>query len=354
MATDQQSRKPLTPWTLLVALSLSACSGSSVDGSEPGNSGSGGAGSEAGGTSSGGSGGSLDGTGGAADPNANCEAHKDESPGTPVYDLSEVGSGECEGATLGSTIERVHTEHPELSDIQTLYVPGPENGGDGSFIYAFKKPDGTFALVFKRGDGDCEAGCIENDYFYFDTVAECAISAEGQTSRPVDGCLPVDQLPKWGIPPAAPPESICGVSMDPQDLSGDYIVYFCGQGSKCSTSSKDEPLTLPGALTLHIAQDAADLAHGTVTLAGTGEPLIDGRALSATFERRRFHVEEHVSNLPAQCEESHDLTFDYDFEGFGARHLSFFQVSTPDCDANPGDYCKGFIEADLGSEVDEP
>jgi hypothetical protein len=252
---------------------------------------------------------------------------------------------------LGSIVDRIHEEHPELADIETLYAPDPNRGGDGSFIYAFQKPDGTFALVFKRGGGDCPAGCTENDYWYFDTTSQCDVSEAGYTRRYFDGaCLMPDQLPKWGIPPAAPPESICGASMEPQDLSGDYEIYLCGQASACSTKDA-EPTTLPGVVTLHIAQDPANLALGTVTLSGTGEPLIDGRELNATFERRRFHVEERVTNLPAQCEESHELTLDYDFEGFGLQHLSFFQVSTPDCEGNPGDYCKGSIEADLGSEV---
>jgi hypothetical protein len=162
--------------------------------------------------------------------------------------------------------------------------------------------------------------------------------------------LPAEELPKWGIPPAAPPETICGESMAPQDLSGDHVIYLCGESSQCSTSdSKATPL--PEVVSLHITQDPADLAHGTVTLSGTGEPLLDGRELSATFERRRFHVEEHVTNVPATCLESQDLVLDYDFEGFGPQHLSFIVVATPDCDANPGDYCKGGIEADLGSEL---
>ncbi len=372
MLTAQTPRRPLAPWTLLVALSLAACSGKSVDqqSSEPGTGGTGAGsdgndtggasstgggsigGSSAGGTAAGG--GSIGGgtsSGGSA-PSDSCAPQHDEAPGTPIYAPTQVGTGECEGVTLGSIIDSIHDAFPELADIQTLYAPDPDRLGDGSFIYAFQKPDGTFALVFKRGGGDCPSGCTENDYWYFDTAAECAISAEGQTSRPFDGCLPSDQLPKWGIPAAAPPESICGSNMAPQDLSGDYEIHICGQAYACTTAKDSQPRTL-STITLHIVQDPADLAQGTVTLSGTGEPLIDGRALSATFERRRFHVEEHESNLPAQCVEAHDLTLDYDFEGFGPQHLSFFQASTIDCEGNPGDYCKGEIEAALGGRVSE-
>jgi hypothetical protein len=351
-------------WTFTVALSLVGCGGAvGAKNSEPASAGA--ADAVAGKTGHGGSGsggsavalgGSIDGSGGGTDPGpmVSCKDPPEEAPGTPVYELSLVGGGECEGITLGETIDRIHTEHPELADIQTLYPP--ERGKDGSHIYAFQKPDGTFALVFKRGGGDCPVGCTENDYWYFDTVGHCDISPEGYTRRYFDGqCLPPDQLPKWGIPPAAPPESICGASAEPEDLSGDYSIYLCGQASQCATSAQgSKPTGLPNVAQLRVAQDPADLAHGTVTLSGTGEPLLDDHELSATFERRHFHAEEHATNLPAKCIEQHDVTLDYDFEGFGARHLSFHQTATPDCDAKPDDYCKGMLDADLGRQVPGP
>jgi hypothetical protein len=369
----RRSPRPLPKrWAIALGLSWAcvACGGNAVGSkaSEPDSAGAGsglaGGKTSGGGSSSGGSAVALGGSssssssGGATDtpPKVSCQDLRDEAPGKPVYDLSLVGAGACQGITLGDTIDRIHAEHPELADVATLYAPDPERGGDGSFIYAFQKPDGTFALVFKRGGGDCPAGCTENDYWYFDTVGHCDISPEGHTRRAFDGaCLPIDQLPQWGIPPAAPPESICGASAEPQDLSGDYAIYLCGQGSKCATSSEGAKSTdLPNVVKLHITQDAADLAHGTVTLSGTGEPLLDDRELTADFARRHFHAEEHVSNLPATCPETHDLTLDYDFEGFGQRHLSFFQTATPDCAAKPNDYCKGSLEADLGRQVIDP
>ena len=282
-----------------------------------------------------------------------CNASNDDAPGTPVYELSQLGQGPCEGVTLGQTIDRIHAAHSELSDIETLYAADPERVGDGSFIYAFQKPDGGFALVFKRGGGDCPSGCTENDYWYFETVADCETAAVGYTRRYFDGqCLPPDQLPMWGIPPAAPSESVCGADNEPQDLSGDHVVYMCGQRFECATSSEgSKPLTLPDVVTLHIAQDAADLAHGTVTLSGTGEPLLDGRPLAAALTASHLHVEEHGNNLPNACMEQFDIALDYDFGGQRRGHLSFFQVATPDCASKPSDYCKGSIDADLGREV---
>lgn len=290
---------------------------------------------------------------GTDDPYLNCREAHDEAPGTPVYMLSQVGGGACQSVTLGQIIDGIHAEHPELADISTLYAPNPQGGGDGSFIYAFQRPDGAFALVFKRGGGDCPAGCTENDYWYFETVAKCEVSAVGYTRRYFDGkCLPADQLAMWGIPSAAPPESICGASNETQDLSGDHLVFLCGQGSQCATSSQgSKPTALSSVVTLHIAQDPADLAHGTVTLSGTGEPLLDGRALTAEFKLRQFHVEEHSAAAPDNCIEQQDVTLDYDFVGIGQRHLSFFLVATPDCANDPNDYCKGSLEADLGGEL---
>jgi hypothetical protein len=353
-------------WTLAVALSILGCGGAvGAKDSEPASAGAttavAGKTGQGGGSSDGGSvalGGRIDGSGGATDPapTVSCKDLRQEAPGTPVYEPSLVGRGECQGVTLAETIERIHTEHPELADIEALYAPDPERGGDRSYIYAFQKPDGTFALVFKRGGGDCPSGCTENDYWYFDTVGHCDISPEGYTRRYFDGqCLPPDQLPRWGIPPAAPPESICGASAEPQDLSGDYSIYLCGQASQCATSGQgSKPTGLPNVVQLRIAQDPANLADGTVTLSGTGQPLLDGHELSATFQRRHFHAEEHATNLPAKCIEQHDVILDYDFEGFGARHVSFLQTATPDCAAKPDEYCKASLDADLGRQVRDP
>jgi hypothetical protein len=290
---------------------------------------------------------------GGEEPAGSCKILRDDAPGAPAYQLAQAGYGVCDGVTLGDIIDRIHADHPELADIQALYAPDPERGGDGSFIYAFQREDGTFALVFKRGGGDCPAGCTENDYWYFDTVDQCVVKDAGYTRRYFDGqCLPADQLPMWGIPPAAPPESICDANNDAQDVSGDYSVSMCGQATACATAKDGaRPMALPGLLRLHVAQDPDDLAHGTVTLNGTGDPWLDDRELPADFQRRRFHVELHADNLPAMCIEQEDVTLDYDFEGFRQGHLSFFQTATPDCTNDPGDYCKGGIEADLGREV---
>lgn len=302
------------------------------------------------------SGAEAGGTAGASGAASSACARADERPGTPVTELGAVGGGVCGGTTLARAIEDARVLRPDLSDVTTLFVPDPSRGGDGSFIYAFLRSDGGFALVFKRGGGDCPSGCTENDYYYFRTSANCAVEELGETHRGSDqSCIPGDQPARWGIPPAPPPSAICGADLTPQDISDRYTVVTCGRAMACATSKEmSDERALPEALPLIIEQDPSDLSRGTVTLDGTGEPLIDGKALTATFSRRSFKVYIDESNLPATCIERWSLDWELDLEGFGAQRLELQRVSTPDCDNQPGDYCKGFVSAQFGEAFTKP
>lgn len=286
--------------------------------------------------------------GGDGEPVDAC-APRDEAPGEPVYDEAEPGAGECAGTTLAQVIAQIRAARPDLADVDALYWPDPNRGGDGSFIYAFRRPDGGFAVVFKRGDGDCPAGCTINDYWYFETGEDCVVEEVGEAHRDFEHCMEPDQLPRWGIPRAARPSEICGADLSAQDVSGEYTFVTCGHINACTTGKEAANSTaLPPTLSVKIVQDKADLSQGTVTFDGTGEPLLDGQAFEATFERRSFKIRKEYSNLPAQCIEQWSLEVDYDFEGLGERRLRFEQARTPDCDASPGDYCKGQVSANFG------
>jgi hypothetical protein len=108
---------------------------------------------------------------------------------------------------------------------------------------------------------------------------------------------------------------------------------------------------LPSTLSLSIQQDPAQLSRGTVTLYGTGEPLLDAQPFAATFDRQSFAVHLAYSNLPAACPEQWQLDFSYDFEGFGPSKLHLFQTRTPDCKNAPAAYCKGELSADFGEAL---
>ena len=128
-----------------------------------------------------------------------------------MHELAATGSGACVGSTLAQIIAWVHRDRPELADVSRLYLPDPNRGGDGSFVYAFEQESG-FALAFRRGGGDCPAGCTENEYWYFVTDDACKpeqighYRAEWQTGT----CVTISGAPLWGLPQAPAPALVCG------------------------------------------------------------------------------------------------------------------------------------------------
>ena len=285
-----------------------------------------------------------------------CAPKRDQAPREPVYSEMENGRGECAKVSLAQVLRAIEVLRPDLNDVTTLYAPDPDRGGDGSFKYAFLRPNGGFAVVFKRGDGDCPSGCITNDYWYFETGADCEVVEVGEAHRGGDGCIQADQLPRWGIPPAVSPSEICDVDLSPQDLSGRYALPTCGQASSsCFMDNGDSAggQALPGSIVLIINQDPADLSQGFISLNGTGQPGIDGSHLAATFERMKVTAFAEGSSVVSSCPEQSSLQFEYDFEGSG-RRLSFNGSSTPDCVNAPTNYCKSQVNAVFGDAARVP
>jgi hypothetical protein len=312
------------------------------------------AGTATAGTPSAGGAGAEAGAGGSDNPGPSCK-RPSEAPGLPISEPTATGQGACSGVTLADAIAQARVLRPDLDDVTLLAAQNSDPTFDGSRIYAFQRPDGGFDLVFKRGSGDCPAGCIYRDYFYFATNTDCEVELVGEHhSHNPSSCIPTDQLPRWDVPPAALPNQICDADLTPQDLTGRYGLVTCGSALACALSGdKTNEAPLPVALDLSITQDPSDLSQGTITLDGSGEPLLDGKTFPATFQRRSFAVYVHESNLPAMCPEEWSLSFDYDFEGLGPRHLSLTMMQTPDC-AKPDDYCKGYVNADFGDSFAPP
>ncbi len=115
------------------------------------------------------------------------------------------GTGSCAGVTLGDVVTRARADNPALADI-TDFV-GPYLGDRERVIFAFAIPNG-FRVVFKRGSGDCPAGCISNEYWYFETDAACLPQPAGHYSaqyKSPGNCFVIDGAPVWGFPnPRAP------------------------------------------------------------------------------------------------------------------------------------------------------
>jgi hypothetical protein len=245
-------------------------------------------------------------------------------------------------------IAAVHQGWPDLADVTEFYRADSNRLGDGSFIYAFTNGAG-FALAFKRGGGDCPAGCTENEYWYFVTDVACAPAMVGHYSAgwATGNCLTTSGKPMWGVPKPPDPATVCGADNTPGPLSGVYNFKATGSRVACTEKAGDEPqVSVTSSLMLSVAQIAGDLSRGTVTVQGTGHPLIDGQPIPAVFTRRRFTATRELNNLPAMCIDQSTLQIQHDFESGLPGRLEFFEVRSLNCPPSQA-YCKGIISLDL-------
>lgn len=271
---------------------------------------------------------------------ARCGQVSTPVPGDPLYSTDATGTGACAGITVEESVAAVHAAHPELADIATLYDP---RGGisDGTYVYAFRRPDGTLALAFKRGSGDCQSGCIRNEVWYFEADATCTLQQVGHTDTGL-ACIPADEQPRWGIPGPVDPARLCGFDPAPRTLPSQVTLAACGSLESCHATP-----TATGSVRLTIVQATGDLAHATVTLTDTGLPELEGKSFPAAVTASRLHAEARTSNLPASCEQSDELRLEYDF-GTATGHVSYFGFVTPDCAGAPMTSCKVGLDALLG------
>jgi hypothetical protein len=272
----------------------------------------------------------------------------DAGPGVLLTDVSTPGRGACADVSAADVVAAIESAHPELADIPSTREPGV--GGDGSFVFSYLRDDGSFAFVVKRGSGDCPAGCIDHEYWYFDVDALCRPQQVGHYSRTDDGtanCYTIEGQPLWGVPAATDAAYVCGEDDAAQSISGTHQFRARGTRMACALAfDAATALMIDQTITIEIEQDPAQLSRGKVTISGLGDAWLDGRALDAEFTRRRFQVSLVENNLPSQCVSQHQLQLLYDFEGFGPNRLELNEVESPDCDpqsSSPSDdYCKGF------------
>jgi hypothetical protein len=266
-------------------------------------------------------------------------------PGVMVESMDMAGSGPCDGLTLEELLTNLYEAFPDLSDIQTLYTS--EIMFDGSFVFAFQAEDGAFALALKRGLGDCPSGCTEEEWFYFETDASCTPTQVGHyhPTWGENGCIEQDGEPMWGHPVSPDPIYVCDADNSPQDISGTYSFFAQGQWSVCAESAAEqEVLELALEISVEVTQDNADLSTGTVTVQGTGHPLLDGQPIAATFVRQRFEALEAYDNLPSSCPQEHQIEIRHDFEKVESEgFIDVFEFGTEDCVE-----CKGEMTLYMG------
>jgi hypothetical protein len=275
-------------------------------------------------------------------PGANAESLP---PGRYVIDPLTPGENACAGRTLGDVLDGLRAARPELADITTIYNPGRQVAGDGSFVYPYQTSGGGFAIAVKRGIGDCAAGCTDNFYTYFETGEACVLAEVGSyhASWGDGSCLKVEGTPLWSHPPAPSPALVCGADNRAQDQRGNYTFLAVGQSQACVVNpDKGTTNAVSVAVVLTVAQDPHDLSTGTVTFTGTGHPLIDGVALEAKFSRQRFEADQQSSNLPNTCPREVGIMVNYDFETAQPGSLSVSEYGSDSCTA-----CKGFMNLSL-------
>lgn len=268
----------------------------------------------------------------------------------PVRSPEAYGGGECSNTRLDQFIARAQEARPELRGID---LPPSGVFGGSATASAYLEPDGRFQVVFRRGDGDCVAGCIDNEYWYFDSGPGCAPEQVGYYSSIDDNagnCFHESGMALWGEPHMRDPQYVCGADLKPQNLAGRYPLHARGVLQPCARSGeKLAPMSIDKTITLEITQDSAQPGKGTVTLHDLGHPLLDERKLPATIVRRKVSVQGPLDAAASSCPGQSQLDLVYDFEDLAGRQLRLTQVESPDC-SKPEEICKGFVELGL-SEI---
>jgi len=171
-------------------LGFVACSGQpSVPGQnqEVGGTSNGGAtgGAATGGTpTSGGAGGSH--SGGSSSGLINCGT---DPVLTPLANSSATGTGACQGVTVGAFLSAIQVQDSQIqiSSVQTCASISSSIGASGG-VFAYRTSCGSLRVVVWQGSGDCPAGCIQNDYWYFDSDTNCQPILVRHTTKSANRC----------------------------------------------------------------------------------------------------------------------------------------------------------------------
>lgn len=160
----------------------------------------------AGGTPTGGVGGATGGAAGAELGEAGAGPVIADHP-TKVEDPDALGEGPCASKTARDVLDAIHQAYPEFADITDFY--DPRYIGVPKLVYPYTS-DAGFSLVLASGKGDCPGGCIDWDYYYFQTDERCAPKQVGSYSAHSGPCngYTVKGEPLWDMPDHTPTE-IC-------------------------------------------------------------------------------------------------------------------------------------------------
>ncbi|HEY1535726.1 MAG TPA: hypothetical protein VGF76_17015 [Polyangiaceae bacterium] len=217
-------------------------------------------------------------------------------------------------------------------------------------------------------DGDVSAGAGRTSVLPEGGAPSLSEGGAGNAPSSAAGApsagAPSAGAPSAGAPSAGAP-SACqsmngapnGVPPDPeaQDVSGEYQLVTCGEDTPCTQlGAPVMTQALSDRIGLSVSQNDDDLIHGTVTLHGTGELLLDDRAFDAEFTGRSFKVELN-GPISAVCSQEYNLSFSYDFDGYGPRIFNWDFERSPKCTGNDGSVdCKGNAHGTFGDAMRVP
>jgi hypothetical protein len=241
---------------------------------------------------------------------------------------------------------QLRESHPELEDIENFWDPKDERAFDGSFIYAFTSGSG-FRIVAVRGWDDCQSGCINKEYWYFETGEQCSLKQVGHYSlifASAGNCFDVTGSPLWGFP-GAPPPGACGEDPTPRDVSGVHEIAAVGLDTACSrnTSTQEQVMRT---LRLEVAQDSTLPGTASVTIEGTGLNILDGAMFVGSVTGSMLTVSTQVmtSAQGDDCGGMQNVSLSYDFARRNGT-LNDEYLRYTDCAKT--DYCKGMLQLTL-------
>lgn len=225
------------------------------------------------------------------------------------------GPGDCASTTLANTLDVIRDRFADVRQIREFRPSGPRGvtlnagpatrvgdavppaDGTSSFVTA-KMDEHSFGVTFFRGERCRGDQCLDREFWYFETGANCQPRWVGH-HHAVDQigglhgtCVDVEGKALWGFPAVLSPRSRCDADWSAQNISGTRKALSLDPGGTCG--SKDGAF-VPVEITI---RQGTDLSKGEISVNGTGIPFFEGRYFSGTVERQGLtaDIDEPLAN----------------------------------------------------------
>lgn len=301
-----------------------------------------------GGTSGGTSGSALPSDGEGGSSGGVCGVATSDVPGTPLYARDMLGAGPCATVSLGDIIDAARALDPSTPDVSAPVDPSTDpTVGEAPQVFAWTAAHGGFALAFVRGSGDCQAGCIDHEYWYFETnptSPSCTLISAGKHTRTFNSagnCYDTAGSARWGQPTPLAASSRC----KPDGRNGTTTVCGSGPFTPCGGNTG----VYDGIVTITVAENVTDPTQGSVTLNGTRYPGVDGVPFAVKIEGSMISGSESGTDA-GPCGDKRELQFKYDRDS-PQGVAGYIHVAETKCaDAGAGS-CQGEIAISFSADT---